>query len=142
MRTIIKMKIKIIRFLCTLTLFIAIDFLWFKLSGSFFYRMLEPLAKTHNGAFDMNYTSALGVYLLLAIGLHFLVLASYDGNKRKALLKGAVFGLTSYGIYDLTNHATLKHWPLEMILVDMSWGIFSCTLVTFLVLKFKMLKIK
>jgi uncharacterized membrane protein len=38
------------------------------------------------------------------------------------LIYGAIFGLVAYATYDLTNHATLKDWPLHVTLLDMAWG--------------------
>ena len=37
---------------------------------------------------------------------------------------GALFGLFTYGTYDLTNMATLQNWPLAITIVDMLWGTF------------------
>jgi uncharacterized membrane protein len=34
----------------------------------------------------------------------------------------ALFGLITYGTYDLTNLATLKDWPALLSIVDMLWG--------------------
>ena len=39
-----------------------------------------------------------------------------------AFLKGAVFGLVVYGIYNGTNVATLPGYSWTMVLVDTSWG--------------------
>ena len=35
---------------------------------------------------------------------------------------GGLFGLIGYGIYDLTNYATLTNYTLRMTAVDMAWG--------------------
>jgi len=65
-------------------------------------------------------------YLLYAVGVTFfavqpgLAAQSWQG----AALHGLAFGLVAYGVYDLTNQATLKHWPLTLTLVDMAWGSF------------------
>jgi len=40
-------------------------------------------------------------------------------------LAGAFFGLITYATYDLTNHATLKGWPLIVTLADLAWGFLS-----------------
>lgn len=40
----------------------------------------------------------------------------------------ALVGLVAYGVYDLTNLATLRHWPVRLALVDMAWGTFASTL--------------
>lgn len=38
--------------------------------------------------------------------------------------RAALVGLVAYGVYDLTNMATLRQWPLKLVLVDMAWGSF------------------
>ncbi len=43
---------------------------------------------------------------------------------RIAALNGALFGLVAYGTYDLTNQATLRHWPVILTILDMVWGSF------------------
>lgn len=34
-----------------------------------------------------------------------------SGSWVSALWRGALLGLAAYGAYDLTNHATIAHWP-------------------------------
>ena len=36
--------------------------------------------------------------------------------------------LVAYGVYDLTNLATLRQWPVKLALVDTAWGTFASTL--------------
>ncbi len=132
------MKNHLLSFLFSFGLFIVLDLIWFKLfSNAFFYKNLEPIARVKDGAFDLNYTSAIIVYLLLSLGIHFLVLQVPNQTLAQLALKGALFGLITYGVYDFTNHATLKHWPLKMLMVDVSWGAFSCLVVTLLTAKLK-----
>jgi uncharacterized membrane protein len=45
-----------------------------------------------------------------------------SGDWRRAALNGALLGLFGYGTYDLTNQATLRHWPWLITLVDLAWG--------------------
>lgn len=35
---------------------------------------------------------------------------------------GMIFGLVTYGTYDLTNQATIKDWPIIITIVDLAWG--------------------
>jgi uncharacterized membrane protein len=37
-------------------------------------------------------------------------------------LYGALFGFFTYATYDLTNLATLKGWPLNIVFIDIIWG--------------------
>lgn len=42
---------------------------------------------------------------------------------------GALFGFFTYATYDLTNLATLRNWPVTVVVVDIAWGTVLCTLV-------------
>jgi uncharacterized membrane protein len=48
--------------------------------------------------------------------------AARSSSLQDALLLGAILGFVAYGTYDITNLATLKNWPVVMVLVDMAWG--------------------
>ena len=42
---------------------------------------------------------------------------------RMTVLYGALFGLFTYGTYDLTNYATIKPWTLASLAsADIAWG--------------------
>ena len=43
----------------------------------------------------------------------------------EALLRSAVLGLAAFGVYDLTNLATLRGYTVLMTVVDMAWGTFA-----------------
>ena len=65
-------------------------------------------------------------YPLYALVITILVvLPALQGefNLWKVFFFGGLLGLAAYGAYDLTNHATLKEWPLLMTIIDMSWGV-------------------
>ena len=36
----------------------------------------------------------------------------------------ALFGFVCYATYDLTNLATLKGWPVTIVVADLAWGAF------------------
>lgn len=60
-------------------------------------------------------------YLLYVAGIVVLaILRSRDG--KGALCRGASLGVVAYGTYDLTNQATIDHWPVVITLADMAWG--------------------
>ena len=63
-------------------------------------------------------------YLIYSAGLGFFAVGPSlgDGDWMRALGVGAFFGLVAYGTYDLTNMATLKGWPMPMVIVDLVWG--------------------
>jgi uncharacterized membrane protein len=39
---------------------------------------------------------------------------------------GAALGLSLYGLYDLTNYATLTNYPIRYAVTDIAWGTTLC----------------
>ena len=110
----------LIGWLGTAFAFLAIDSVWLSQMTARFYRpaMGELFAD------KPRLTAAAAFYLLYVTGVFALAVlpAFRDGNILRAAILGAAIGLMAYGTYDLTNHATLKQWPLRLTLVDMTWG--------------------
>ena len=46
----------------------------------------------------------------------------------EAVLRSAVLGLAAFGVYDMTNLATLRGYTVLMAVVDMAWGTFATAL--------------
>ena len=114
------------QFLIALVSFAVLDFLWLGLLMKDFYRRhLSHLARMADGAMDPVWPVAALVYPLLAGGLTVFVV-SRARSPIEALALGATFGLCMYGLYDLTNHATLRGWPVTLTVVDMTWGAVIC----------------
>jgi len=44
---------------------------------------------------------------------------------------GALFGFFTYATYDLTNLATLKGWPIPIVIIDIIWGSVLSAAVSF-----------
>ena len=122
----------------TTVIFFAIDMVWLGFIAKNFYREKLGFILSTN----VNWYAAATFYLIYIGGiLYFAVLpAMRDESWQTALLQGAVLGFLCYATYDLTNLATIKSWPLTVVLVDIVWGIVltgSCALISYLVaLKF------
>ncbi|MBC7756175.1 MAG: DUF2177 family protein [Bdellovibrio sp.] len=63
-------------------------------------------------------------YLVFVFGLMWFAVRPNVAAKglKSAFIAGAVFGFFVYASYDLTNLALLKDWPLNLSLIDMTWG--------------------
>ena len=68
---------------------------------------------------------ALLFYVAYPAGLVALALAPLPESMALAVLRAALVGLVAYGVYDLTNLATLRDWSLRLTLVDLAWGTFA-----------------
>jgi uncharacterized membrane protein len=109
-------------YLLTLPVFFGIDMLWIGIMAKDFYRnnlghLLRP---------DINWAAALIFYLLYIVGiLIFATLPALEKQSlRQAVVLGALFGFFAYTTYDLSNLATLKDWPVNVVFVDIVWGMF------------------
>jgi len=80
----------------------------------------------------VNWTAAFIFYLLFVIGVS--IFAIYPAvNKDSvfhAIIMGALFGFFTYATYDMTNLATLKGWPVPIVIIDIIWGSVLTALVS------------
>ncbi|MEN6448363.1 MAG: DUF2177 family protein [Syntrophaceae bacterium] len=108
-------------YLMTIPIFFAIDMIWLGFLARGFYR--ENLG--HLMRPDVNWFAAVVFYLLYIAGIMiFAIIPSLEKNSlRQAALLGGLFGFFAYATYDLTNLATMKGWPLNVVVVDIIWGV-------------------
>ena len=116
-------------FLASLVFILVVDFLWLGLIATNFYTTrLTEVGRFEDGKLKIVYWSALMVYLLLALGITVFVLplTAASDSMLGSFVYGALFGFITYGVYDFTNHATLKSWPISLLTADVLWGSFVC----------------
>lgn len=110
--------------------FMVLDGLWLGLIMKAFYRdQLRPIARMSEGGMAPNWPAALVVYVLLGLGIAVFAMPRAT-NLASAAVFGAVLGLVVYGVYDFTNFATLRQWPLAIVVVDVAWGTVACAACT------------
>lgn len=118
-------------FIVTLISMLVLDIFWLGFVAKNLYaNQLGHLMRQSGGQFSPIWLSALLVYMIMAAGILCFVLPKADGNEMMALFWGGVLGAVIYGVYDFTNHAILKHWPLKITLIDLCWGIILCGVVS------------
>ena len=111
----------------TFLVFLAVDFLWLGLIAKKIYdQYLGHFLKA-----QVNWPAAFIFYLMYIAGI--ILFAVKPGLAEASLAKaaswGALFGFFTYATYDLTNLATLRDWPIKIVVVDILWGTLLCTLV-------------
>jgi uncharacterized membrane protein len=109
----------ILQFLVVAAAFAILDAVWLKSMSKFYRNHLGHLMadKPHLGY-------AVAFYVLYIAGILFFALtpALERGSWLTALGYGAALGTFAYATYDLTNAATLKDWPLSIVVADILWG--------------------
>lgn len=105
--------------------FLILDFLWLGfVVKDFNLAQLAEIGRIENGDFSLLYLPAAGAYLLMAAAIAFFVAPLTRGGARpRALLMGGLMGLVIYGIFDFTNLAILKNYPVLFVAADIAWGV-------------------
>jgi uncharacterized membrane protein len=99
----------------------ALDAVWLGWLGLDFYKQeIGPLMLA-----TPKWLPASLFYLFYPLGLVFLALHVPLRSTSEAVLRCAVVGLVAYGVYDLSNLATLRDWSVKVCIVDMLWGTFA-----------------
>lgn len=114
-------------FLIAFTILLSLDYLWFGiLMQDYYSKVLKSIVQSQENQMIYNWPVALFVYLLLAAGLTFFVLNKQLRHTFHYFLHGACFGFVLYGVYDLTNYATIQGWPFSLVCLEILWGTFVC----------------
>ncbi|HMQ09698.1 MAG TPA: DUF2177 family protein [Oligoflexia bacterium] len=117
------MVLDIKNFLLVLLYMISIDAIWLKFIVG---KVFVEHAKTVFREDGVLLWSAAIVYVLMTLGLMIFVKPYIERHQSMLpiFLYGGVFGFIIYGVFDFTNHAILKQWPLNLIVLDLVWGAF------------------
>jgi uncharacterized membrane protein len=118
-------------FLTLVPIVVAIDFIWIAIiMRNFYLAGLSPLIRKQGESLDPVLWAAFMVYLCIPAGIVLFVLphVSHENVVISAIFWGFLFGIITYGVYDMTNYSLLKDWPLKIAIVDMLWGGALCAI--------------
>lgn len=95
-------------------IFILIDIFWIFLNTKTYNNLVYNIQGS-NMIFNLNkFISLLITYLILLIGLNFIVIP-YNIPM--------LFGLVTYGVYSFTNYSLYNNYPVKLAIIDTLWGI-------------------
>ena len=126
----------VVGYLVALVALAIVDGLWLGFVSREFYK-----ARLGQLLLDQPVWSvAILFYLIHAAGISVfpVPMALNGGAWTSAVLYGALFGFFAYSVYDVTNLATLRGWPMAVSLVDLAWGTVATAIAStasFLVVK-------
>ncbi len=111
-------------FLALAVFILVVDVLFIGFAaGDFFREQLFELGRINSqgDGFDAVIWAMVMVYFCLPLGVYFFSKCEQN-TYGSVLLSGGIYGLSAYGIYEFTNLALIKNWPIEMAFVDILWG--------------------
>lgn len=110
----------VVAYVAGLIVFGGTDALWLSVMGPLVYRpaLADILAPS------LRLAPALVFYLCFPVGI--VVFGAMpglrSGSSVTAFAYGLLFGAIAYSTYDLTNHATLRVWTLQITILDICYG--------------------
>ena len=108
----------------TMLVIATLDSLWLDWLAVDFYR--RELGTLMSGS--VRIVPAVLHYLTYPVAIIGLALFPLPTQWCVAALRSAGLGLTAFGVYDLTNLATMPEYTVMVATVDMAWGTFATTL--------------
>jgi len=106
--------------LSILVLFILYDAIFFWVNQIF---LNQTIKKIQHSPVKVQLVGAALCYLALSVLMYLTLSWNYS--------KTFLFGASIYAVYEGTNYAIFKDWPLAMVLLDTVWGGFLFVLVKF-----------
>ena len=105
-----------------------LDYIYLNSTSTIFFKLVN---KIQNSPLKLRIFPTIMVYILI-----FLMWVVFIYNQKEKftfktnIFRAFVLGLCTYGIYDFTNIAIFKDWPLKVVLMDTIWGGVLYSLIT------------
>ena len=95
-------------------LLLVIDLIWLKfVMGNKFNKIIYSI---QNSELKIRIIPTIFVYIFMSLLLYYGIKQNFP------VLKLFGLGFLIYGIYDMTNYATITNYKLDVALIDMTWG--------------------
>jgi uncharacterized membrane protein len=111
-----------ITYITTGITFVALDMLWMTQFAGPLYRKTLGVVLLEN----FRIAPAFLFYLLFIAGIMIFVVPREEGwqTPGQTFGFGALFGLFTYGTFDLTSYTIIEAWTPYLLFTDLAWGIF------------------
>jgi len=113
-------------FLYTAATMLVLDAFWLTVNQKAHTALIET---TQKSKLNLRLLPAILVYILMPAATTYFAIEPSKSLK-EAATRGAALGFSMYGLYDLTNLATLDGWTYEMLVKDTLWGTTLCSIAS------------
>lgn len=112
-----QLKRVFVRFIIGLVFILIVDNVYLYFAKDTLYKpILDPNEK-------INVIPAVLCWVMIVVSIEALVMSRPELTCRDALMYGALLGMSSYSLYNLTNFATYpSKWTVEIAIADILWG--------------------
>lgn len=113
-------------------LLVVLDYAYLSSHASYFNYIFENI----QGSFRINKLGVFLCYVALVALLNYFIIQKYRKISGRVIFEAFFLGATTYLIYEATNLATFKDWPMYMVIVDSVWGGILFSIVSYLTIKY------
>lgn len=99
---------------------LALDMMFLGAFG-FGQRFMDMITKIQNKEANIKILPAIFAYIFMVMG-QYLIVKPLTQNSWDAIYYGGMFGLVSFGIFDMTNMALIEDYELSVATIDIVWG--------------------
>ena len=125
--------------LAGLACMLIMDTIWLGvLMGPHYREMLEGIMVPPGGAPDGVWLAAALVYgsMLASIWFYVVKPLGFPGNSLLVTVKGAGLGFIIFSVYEGTNYSFVQNWSLNMVFIDILWGVCLFGLTSWVMYRF------
>jgi uncharacterized membrane protein len=112
--------------LATLSLYAALEWAWIASTRAFYERSFRRVQPRWSGSYDVP--AVVAAYAVLFAVVYFFIVRA---DARATWAHAVLLGLGVYGVYNLTNRATLQGYSWAVVAVDTAWGVAAMSAVYF-----------
>ncbi len=105
---------------------LGMDAVWLTYNAAFHRQVFAII---QGSPLQIRMAPAILTYVIMIAAVWFFAVAPSGTDWLAAAGRGAAIGVAMYGVYDLTNLATLTKYPIGYAITDMIWGSFLCATV-------------
>lgn len=105
--------IKYIFIFSVILLVIDIAWIYFAIRNKFI-DMIKGIQKS-----DLKFKIVPAIFayiLMIVLFYHFII------KEKRSVVHAVILGICTYGIYDMTNYATIDNWSMNFAIIDTLWG--------------------
>jgi uncharacterized membrane protein len=93
---------------------LILDSIYLGTISKLFHELIAGIQRT---AMIINPIGVIACYLFLILGLYYFILRT-----KKSPVDAFLLGILIYGVFEATNYALFKKWPLHIAVIDTVWG--------------------
>ena len=94
--------------------FLLLDLVFFWVNQTF---LLNTIVLLQGSKPQVRYVSAFFCYIALTFLMYYFII-----KPKRGLMDAFLLGVGVYAVYETTNYALFKNWPLQMVIMDTLWG--------------------